>query len=68
MEEKLELVEELVEVDQGKKLDEITMAVFGEIANSVDEDANGSQQQSRLSVLQEANDQQTHHDGKLGSF
>ena len=33
----MELVEELVEVDQGKKLDEITMAVFGEIANSVDD-------------------------------
>ena len=37
VEEKLELNEELVEVDQGKELDEITMTVFGEIANSVDD-------------------------------
>ena len=35
-EEKLEIVEDKVETDQGKEVDEITMAVFGEIANTID--------------------------------
>ena len=36
-EEKLEIVEEKVEGDQGKEIDEITMKVFGEVANAVDQ-------------------------------
>ena len=35
-EEKLEIVQDKVEDDQGKELDEITMRVFGEVANAVD--------------------------------
>ena len=37
MEEKLELIEELVEVDMGRERDDVTMTLFGEIANSIDE-------------------------------
>ena len=37
-EEKLEIVEEKVEDDHGKEVDQITMEVFGEVANSVDPD------------------------------
>ena len=36
-EEKLEILEQKVETDQGKEVDEITMAVFGEIANTIDQ-------------------------------
>ena len=35
---KLEVVEELVEGDRNKEKDEITMKVFGEVANSIDPD------------------------------
>ena len=38
VEGKLELREELVEEDRGREKDELTMSVFGEIANSIDPD------------------------------
>ena len=38
MEEKLVLVEEMIELDIGKEKDAITMEVFKDIANSVDDD------------------------------
>ena len=37
-EEKLETVEEMKELDEGKEVDELTMEVFKQVANSVDED------------------------------
>ena len=36
IEDKLEIVEDQIEIDQEKDVDEITMTVFGEIANSVE--------------------------------
>ena len=36
IEEKLEVVEDQIEIDREKEIDEITMTVFGEIANSVE--------------------------------
>ena len=38
MEEKLVLVEEMIALDNGKEKDAITMEVFKDIANSVDDD------------------------------
>ena len=35
-EEKLEIVEDLIEEDREREVDEITMKVFGDIANSID--------------------------------
>ena len=37
MEEKLEVIEELVEVDLERERDDVTMTLFGVIANSIDE-------------------------------
>ena len=37
-EDKIEIVEELVESDKGREVDDITMTVFGDIANTIDLD------------------------------